>query len=360
MLKIFLWIDLLFLAGCSTFGAGNHASLTLTPIQTSISVGNPAVTLTPIQTSTSFAAITPTPVPTLLLFTGKIAFMVWKDMIHSKIYVMKANGTEQTDITPPNLPEIRDLAWSLDGQYLAFDAIVGQVNQIFKIKSDGSGLVQLTFREENAWSPSWSPDGKHIMFVSSSPDILGNTLTTGGENQPVSQIYVMKVDGSDVRRFTIKTRDNNVQRTGQYRNDGLISVSEPISRQGLTNYVVDSNGVIQKQFPEFVSESPPVWSPDGNFFILSFSPSSDCSSESFIMKFDDTQESCIMVGHTTEPLVPGVQGWSPDGNYILLATNLVNNHDPVDLYVMKPDASDLTRLTYFSTRLGDAVWSATP
>ena len=54
---------------------------------------------------------TPTPMPTLLPFTGKIAFIVWNDaMLNNRIYVMKANGSEQTYITPANLSAIRDLA----------------------------------------------------------------------------------------------------------------------------------------------------------------------------------------------------------------------------------------------------------
>ena len=329
---------------------------------------SPSVTAsinTPVQQPANVEPMllnTPTPMTALLPFNGKIAFIVWNDaMLNNRIYVMKANGSEQTDITPANLYAIRDLAWSPDGQYLAFDAIAGQLHQIFKIKSDGSGLVQLTFREEDAQSPSWSPDGKYIIFDSTSPDILGNSFTSGPQNQPVTQIYIMKADGSEVRRITVKTRNNNVPMSGQYRNDGLISVSEQISRQGQINYVVDSKGVIQKQFPQFEGDTP-IWSPDGNFFIrYSFlPPSSDCSGD-VIMKLDDNVEMCLKIGDKMNPPMQGYgYSWSPDGNYILMTANLENDNAHADLYVMKLDGSNLTRLTYLSTRLVEPVWSAAP
>ena len=199
------------------------------------------------------------------------------------------------------------------------------------------------------------------MFDSTSPDILGNAFTSGPQNQQMMQIYIMKADGSDVRRFIVKTRDNNVPMSGQYRNDGLISISEQISRQGQINYVVDSKGVIQKQFPQFEGYTP-IWSPDGNFFIrYSFlPPSSDCSGD-VIMKLDETVELCIINGDKMNPPMQGNgYSWSPDGNNILMTANLENDKVHADLYVMKLDGSDLTRLTYLSTRLVDPVWSAAP
>ena len=260
MLKIFLWIEVLFIAGCSSFGVGNAASLTPTPI----------------KASTPFASMTPISTPTLLPFIGKIAFTVLdRVMFNNQMYVMTANGSELKNITPPNLLEIQNLAWSPDGQYLAFNADAGHVFQIFKIKSDGSGLAQLTFRDRGAGSPSWSPDGKYIMFEATSPDILGK-MDLSNQDEPVPQIYIMKSDGSDVRRFTVKTKADDTPMIGSYRYDGLISVSERDTRIGAIIYIIDSDGVIQKQFPELPSYFPPVWSPDGKFILFS-TLRTDCS-----------------------------------------------------------------------------------
>ena len=56
-------------------------------------------------------------------------------------------------------------------------------SQIFLVRSDGTGLVQLTSDGLNS-EPTWSPDGTRIAFV----------RRAGGTNQ----IYVMNADGSNV------------------------------------------------------------------------------------------------------------------------------------------------------------------
>src|SRR5437762_13794658 len=60
---------------------------------------------------------------------------------------------------------------------------------IWVIRQDGSGLRLLTsiFTGHNA-SPSWSPDGKRIVFVSGAPGI--------------DQIWTMRADGHRLRRLT--------------------------------------------------------------------------------------------------------------------------------------------------------------
>src|SRR4029453_18722873 len=57
--------------------------------------------------------------------------------------------------------------------------------QIFRVRSDGTGLVQLTSDGGNS-EPAWAPDGARIAFVRGQ----------GGS----SDIYVMNADGSNVVR----------------------------------------------------------------------------------------------------------------------------------------------------------------
>jgi len=117
--------------------------------------------------------------------------------------------------------------------------------------------------------------------------------------------------------------------------------------------------VIQKQFPELPSVFPPVWSPDGKFILFS-TLRTDCSGI-VIMKFDSREEKCLIIDNRTNPPVyAGGASWSPDGNYIIFPTNLENSSGVGNLYAMKLDGSELTRLTYLSTGAGDAAWSAAP
>src|ERR1700690_1653422 len=110
---VLLFTILLISSACASTAPAIHPTLVASPV---------VVTTSP---SVQAHTITPTPVPTLLPFIGKIAFIVFdKGMFENdRIYVMKANGSEQTDITPTSLSAIRDLTWSPDGQYFAFDAV---------------------------------------------------------------------------------------------------------------------------------------------------------------------------------------------------------------------------------------------
>ncbi len=76
--------------------------------------------------------------------------------------------------------------------------------QIFKVRSDGTGPVQLTSEGVNS-EPAWAPDGSRIAFL--------HQVGSSGD----SQIYVMNADGSNV-----------VQRT----NAGWYNPSPPWSPDG--------------------------------------------------------------------------------------------------------------------------------
>jgi TolB protein len=65
----------------------------------------------------------------------------------------------------------------------------GQEWDVWVMNADGSGRRNLTVGNKvNDWGPSWSPDGKTIVFPS------------GLEN--VYDLYVMNADGTNRRRLT--------------------------------------------------------------------------------------------------------------------------------------------------------------
>jgi Tol biopolymer transport system component len=63
--------------------------------------------------------------------------------------------------------------------------------QLFKVKTDGTGLAQLTTGKQAATNPSFSPDGRRIVFV---------RLSVG--------IFRMNLDGSGLERLTSGPRDS--------------------------------------------------------------------------------------------------------------------------------------------------------
>jgi TolB protein len=333
-LKILTGLNVLGLIGCSSVGA--------------VSVPTPA--FTPTSTPTYIATAT----PTLLPFTGKIAFVTYDDMDNHHINLMNANGSGLIDITSANPPRKTGfLSWSPDGQYIAFTAWNDDNWRIFKIRPDGSDLVQLTVGNESTARvmPSWSPDGKNIMFASSDPDILDDN------GSPAVQVYIMNSDGTGIHRFSVKTKPNNMTMTGSYRRDGLIAIDEPITRYAVTHYIVNSEGVIQSQFPEFSTDLPIAWSPDGKFVAYAPGRSIPGCFGIVVMKFDKSERKCLMDQKLDSPTYFVQVSWSPDGQYILFLSNLNGDYD---LYVIRPDGSELTQLTNTPGGEDWAVWSFGP
>jgi Tol biopolymer transport system component len=110
------------------------------------------------------------------------------------IYVMNADGSNQTRLLNSVTRSGWDPSWSPDGTKIAFTSSIGGGNSdIFAINSDGTGApVNLTNHPDpgpggmpvHDEDPAWSPDGTQIAFVRN----IGNPIL----------LMVMNTDGSGV------------------------------------------------------------------------------------------------------------------------------------------------------------------
>ena len=76
-------------------------------------------------------------------------------------------------------------------------------NEIYVMDADGGNQRRLTENRRDDWSPSWSPDGKRIVFVSDRdghPDVIPGWFT--------SEIYVMDADGRNPQNLTENPADD--------------------------------------------------------------------------------------------------------------------------------------------------------
>jgi Tol biopolymer transport system component len=286
------------------------------------------------------------------ILPGKIAFLWSEDNTTGRnlIYIMKLNGEVMTEITPRGIVNSKDLAWSSDGEYLAFDAEVNDTYQIFTIKADGSGLKQITQSDNASFLPSWSPTDEEILFTSSSVQDVDES------GKLIPRVYLMRSDGTDIRQIMVQTKNEKSPIVGFFRKDGMISISEQLTRNSDINYVVNINGEIQEEYKEFVTTGGrPQWSPDGNYVIYTDDRAdSDCQSISY-RKFDGTEDKCIQVGQRIDPpIYVSNVSWSPDGNYFLFYAN-IEDPQSYSLYAMKKDGSQL-QLVPILKGLGEPVW----
>jgi Tol biopolymer transport system component len=106
----------------------------------------------------------------------------------NRAFVMNADGTRQRRITTEADPY--GVSWSPDGRLLLCSCWVGNNYDIVLIAADGSRVRNLTPEYANDDDPSWSPDGKHIVF----------TRQTGPSAD--KDVYVMGTDGRSRRQLT--------------------------------------------------------------------------------------------------------------------------------------------------------------
>lgn len=98
---------------------------------------------------------------------------------------MKADGTNQTQLTFQPIDHDQLADWSPDGLHIAYtQGTIGVDEKIWVMNADGSNQHQVSSGNADDFGPGWSPDGLQIAFVR---DYLNG-------DRP---ILVMNADGSD-------------------------------------------------------------------------------------------------------------------------------------------------------------------
>lgn len=144
--------------------------------------------------------------------------------------------------------EYRGAQFSPDGKRIVASVdIDGQSDLVLLDPETGAETLRLTDSEWDEVSPSWSPDGRRIAFVSS---------RTG---RP--QIHVINADGTGERRLTMAGQYNTTPRFGP---NGLI-VFAGMDEFVLDLFTVDLAGNITRLTQGQGSNKDPCWSPDGRY-----------------------------------------------------------------------------------------------
>jgi Tol biopolymer transport system component/regulator of sirC expression with transglutaminase-like and TPR domain len=281
--------------------------------------------------------ISPTVIPSPLAPTpppqGKMAFVSRRDG-NEEIYVMKADGSDQTRLTDHPFDDWRP-AWSPDGRRIAFTSIREDdiANQIYVMDADGSNVVKLSNNLGDDRDPAWALDGTGIAFVSRRD---GNP-----------EIYVMNENGGNQTRLTENAADDLHP---SWSPDGTKIAFQ--SNRGDANheiYIMNRDGSdLVKITNNPADDEHPHGSPDGTR--IAFASNRDGNHEIYVM---DVASGNLM-RLTYDPAWDGWPAWSPDNSKIAFTSTRDGNEE---IYVINVDGSNLTRLTNRSALDGLPAWS---
>jgi TolB protein len=110
----------------------------------------------------------------------------------TQLYTVSPNGRNLKAIT--SLPAIRGRSdWSSDGQLIVTYSGPSWNRELYIMNADGSNVRQLSPSGGNSQGPSFSPDGKWVAFTA--------YFDNYGDDHGC-EIYIIRVDGTDMRRLT--------------------------------------------------------------------------------------------------------------------------------------------------------------
>jgi Tol biopolymer transport system component len=112
-------------------------------------------------------------------------------------------GVESHELTPltaasgsDNLP-----SWSPKGDSILFTSHRDGDFELYSVRADGTALTRITRSRGDDAHGSWSDDARWIVF-SSARGGFKDEMARGGGGEGAADIFVMRADGSDVRRLT--------------------------------------------------------------------------------------------------------------------------------------------------------------
>ena len=310
------------------------------PAPTQVSAA-PAATQAPAQPTVAPPTATPAPTQVALapllaaLNDTQIAFSSNRDG-DTEIFLMEADGANQRQLTSNNATDDKpDI--SPDGRKIAWESNANGTFDIWVMNIDGTSAQPITDNNSQDWGPSWSPDGSLIAFHSVRGDVSG--------------IWVMEADGSNPRQVT--RTSNGADRSAAWSPDGSQIVYYSDRTEGRELYIVDvATGDEIRLTENEVYDGEPDWFGDELAFSSTRS-SENTRSDICIMGSDGSNARCLtaLTGTEDDP------SWSPDGDFLVFESGQAGNFD---IWIVRPDGSELRQITTDGGRDWSADWGVKP
>jgi Tol biopolymer transport system component len=222
-------------------------------------------------------------------------------------------------------------------------------NEIWIMARDGSShTVAYAHSTANALAPMWSPIDDRIVFGHGAffQGVFGASLPPDAQRSG-ADIALVEPDGSGFRRVT----DGGNRGFPSWAPDGERIVYRALGTAGKGLVILDvATGEERPLTSTTFNDNFPAWSPDGNF--IAFASDRDGPNfEIYTIRPDGSELRRI----TRSPGHDAHMAWSFDGEWLAFSSNRAGWRDEAalhpfntqngDIYVMRPDGSDVRMLT---------------
>src|SRR6185503_18083243 len=149
--------------------------------------------------------------------------------------------------------------------------------------------VEELLKVRRVGDPQVSPDGKHVAFT------IGDV--NYDQNKVITQIYVIGIDGSNMRQLTNGAASSTVPRWSP--NGKRIAFIT-----GGQVWTMENDGDKKDQVTKIsTSAAAPIWSPDGNWIAFTSDVYPDCNDDDCNKKKDEVAENSKVKAHITTRLL---------------------------------------------------------
>ncbi|MBA2332300.1 MAG: PD40 domain-containing protein [Actinobacteria bacterium] len=207
-------------------------------------------------------------------------------------------------------------SWSPDGSRLAFVSSRSGDEELYVARADGSKIKRLTRIPGPDLSPTWSSDGRRLAW---------------SRNR---EIWTMGVSGTNKRRVVAKTQIWHEHHSPTWHGRTIVYSSNRVSTFNPELYAVPAKRLTFTKGSDGVlgDDGMPDFSPDGRRIV--FTSNRDQNGEIYVMDADGSDQRRL-TRKTGDDFTPR---FSPDGRRIAF-TSL-----PGSLFVMNADGTGLRRL----------------